>query len=56
MKNDVALKGREVSPDTPNRPELGERAWRSAKPDLEIDGWEPSLLHRLLKYLDPKSK
>ena len=25
-------------------------------PDLDVDGWEPSLLHRLRKYLDPKNK
>ena len=56
MKNDLGFEGREVSTDAPNGRERFEGAWQSRKPDLEVDGWEPSLLHRLLKYLDPKSK
>ena len=56
MKNDVAFKGREASTDTPGSREHLEGVWQTKKPDLEIDGWEPSLFHRLLKYLDPKTK
>jgi len=56
MKNEIALKGREVSTDTSDCRDHKERTWQSKKLDLEVDGWEPSLLHRLLKYLDPKTK
>ena len=56
MKNEVGLKRREVTSDTPNSREHREGNWHVKKPDLEVDGWEPSLLHRLLKYLDPKTK
>lgn len=56
MKTDDIGEAHGRSTERGDQSELADVLLQHRRPDLDVDGWEPSLLQRLLKYLDPKNK